>query len=115
MFLANCIIIFCHGFLLQLKRIPLHLCVCLKERHLIWPILQDAGADPNLVDVVRSSLHVLSVYSCCLIATDWCYFIAVRVVLSLSLVWFYRCCSCGFITAVDACRITCRYTTTCES
>ncbi|KAI0227678.1 hypothetical protein LSAT2_021835, partial [Lamellibrachia satsuma] len=36
----------------NLNRTPLHLCVCLKDRHLVWPILQEGGADPNLVDVV---------------------------------------------------------------
>ena len=39
------------------NRTPLHLCVCLKERHLIWPILQDAGADPNIVDVNNMSVY----------------------------------------------------------
>ena len=37
----------------QLMRTPLHYCVCLKDRQEIWPILQDGGADPNLIDAVR--------------------------------------------------------------
>ena len=48
----------------QFNRTPLHLCVCLKDRHHIWPILQDGGADQNLVDVVGT--HSLYANNCLL-------------------------------------------------
>lgn len=40
----------------SVKRTPLHYCVCLKNRHKIWPLLQDAGADPNAVDAVSTEI-----------------------------------------------------------
>ena len=44
-------------FVFQRNRTPLHLCVCLKNRHKIWPILQDGGADQNLIDAVSYFLQ----------------------------------------------------------
>jgi hypothetical protein len=41
----------------NLNRTPLHLCVCLKNRHEIWPQLQEAGADPKLVDANNMSVY----------------------------------------------------------
>ncbi len=58
---------------LQLRRSPLHYCVTLKERGVIWPILQDGGADPNQTDVVSCSDRGFAATSVSQLAEDKIY------------------------------------------
>lgn len=41
----------------NLNRTPLHFCVCLKDRQHIWPILQECGAEQNLLDANNMSVY----------------------------------------------------------